>query len=71
MLQENILKEKELAEAINVKVKRILLKFAPTKVDECCEKQESKTLIDYQRDINYSLDEAYKSLNMLEEIVGD
>lgn len=71
MLQENILKEKDLAEAINIKVQKIVNKFAGDKPRDCCEKTESRTLIDYQRDINYSLDETFKNLNILEEIIGD
>ncbi len=71
MLQENILKEKDIAEAINIKVQRILSKFVGDKPRDCCEKEESRTLIDYQRDINYALDETLKNLNILEEAIGD
>ena len=74
MLQENILKQRELAGAINMKVQKILSKFSETKNRDCCdssERIEPRTLIDYQKEINYDLDETFKSLNILEEIIGD
>lgn len=72
MLQENVLRERDIAISIASRVRRILYKFELPKVcDECCEKQESKTILDYQNDINTALDDIYKNLDLLDKYIGD
>ncbi len=71
MLENNILKERENAQAIAIITRRILNKFVLQELDNCYEKEESKTLLEYQKDIDRSLEESLNNLKLLEEAIGD
>lgn len=71
MLQENILKERDYSDSIRIRINRIISKFAGEKVEQNCDKQESRTLLDYQNDINANLEEVLNGLELLEKVIGD
>lgn len=74
MLENNILKEREMALSLARMSRNLLYKFIPSDsnvTSNCCEKIEPTTILEYQKDIDVSLDETYENLKLLSEAIGE